>query len=183
MKDRGTRNAIFNILMLSERSIEHQQDMYLVFIDYKKAFDMLRRGELFNVLQAIQVDGKDLRIVRSVYVHQRAAVRLPKGLRNWIEIKRGVRKGCIAYPDLFNLYGKSILRPLDKVPVGFFINGVIINNITCADDIVLIATTEEGLQQLLDEINSNGESKGLSINPRRPSAWSSRNLKHPQPAI
>ena len=31
----------------------------------------------------------------------------------------------------------------------------------------MIATTEDGLQQLLDEINSNGESKGLSINHKK----------------
>ena len=167
MKNRGTRNAIFNTCMLSKRSIKHQQDIYLVFIDYKKAFDKVRHGELFNLLQAIQVDDKDLRILRSVYVHQRAAVRLPKRLTNWVEIKRGVRQGCIASPDLFNLYGESILRPLDEVPVGVSINGVIINNIRYADDIVLIAATEEGLQQLLDEVNSNGESKGLSINHKR----------------
>lgn len=66
MKDRGTRNAIFNIRMLSERSIKHQQDIYLVFIDYKKAFDKVRHKELFNLLQAIQVDDKDLRILRSL---------------------------------------------------------------------------------------------------------------------
>ena len=122
MKDRGTRNAIFNIRMLSKRSIEHQQDIYLVFIDYKKAFDKVRHGELFNLLQAIQVDDKDLRILRSVYGPQRAAVRLPKGLTNWAEIKRGVLQGCIASPDLFNLYGESIFRPLDEVPVGISIN-------------------------------------------------------------
>ena len=122
MKDRGTRNAIFNIRMLSKRSIEHQQDIYLVFIDYKKAFDKVRHGELFNLLQAIQVDDKDLRILHSVYGPQRAAVRLPKGLTNWAEIKRGVLQGCIASPDLFNLYGESIFRPLDEVPVGISIN-------------------------------------------------------------
>ena len=105
MKDRGTRNAIFNIHMLSERSIEHQQDIYLVFIDYKKAFDKVRHGELLNLLQAIQVDDKDLRILRSVYVHQRAAVRLSNGLTNRVK----VRQGCIASLDLFNLYGLSVL--------------------------------------------------------------------------
>ena len=94
-------------------------------------------------------------------------MRLPKGLTNWVEIKRGVRQGCIESPDLFNLYGESILQPLDEILVGVTINGVIINNIRYADDIVLIATTEEGLQQLLDEINSNGESKGLSINHKK----------------
>ena len=117
MKDRGTRNAIFNIHMLSERSIEHQQDIYLVFIDYKKAFDKIRHEELFNLLQAIQVDDKDLRILRSVYVYQRAAVRLPNGVRNWVKIERGVRRGCIASPDLFNLYGSQFCDHLTKSPL------------------------------------------------------------------
>ena len=54
-----------------------------------------------------------------------------------------------------------------RKPVGVSINGVIINNMRYADDIVSIATTEEGLQQLLDESNINGESKGLSINHKK----------------
>ena len=68
---------------------------------------------------------------------------------------------------MFNLYGESVLRPLDEVPIRVSINGVIIDNIRHGDDIVLIATTEEGLQKLLHESNSNGESKGLSINYKK----------------
>lgn len=34
IKDRGTRNAIFNIHTLSERSTEHQQYIYVVFMEY-----------------------------------------------------------------------------------------------------------------------------------------------------
>ena len=83
---------------------------YLSCAYYKKAFDKVRHGELLNLLQVIQVDDKDLRILRSVYVHQRAAVRLPKGLTNWVEIKRGVHQRCIAFPYLFNLLGESGLR-------------------------------------------------------------------------
>lgn len=33
IKDRDIRNTVFNIRILSERSIEHQQDIYVVFID------------------------------------------------------------------------------------------------------------------------------------------------------
>ena len=167
MKGRGTRNAIFNIRMQSKKSVKHQQDIYLVFIDYKKAFDKVRHGELFSLLQAIQVDDKDLRILRSIYVHQRAAAHLPNGVTNWVKTERRVHQGCIASPDLFSLYEESILRPLDKVPVGVSINGVIINNIRYADNIVFIASTEEGLQQLLDENNSNSVPKGLSINCKK----------------
>ena len=68
---------------------------------------------------------------------------------------------------MFNLYGESVLRPLDEVPIRVSINGVIIDNIRYADDIVLKATTEEGLPKLLHESNSNGKSKSLSINYKK----------------
>ena len=37
MTDKGTRNAIFALKTLMERSIEVQKDLYLCFIDYSKA--------------------------------------------------------------------------------------------------------------------------------------------------
>ena len=83
MKDRGTRNAIFVLRMLSERAMQHQQDLYLCFIDYQKAFDKVRHCKLFKILAGVKIDDKDMRVVRSVYQDQLAAVRLPSGLTNW----------------------------------------------------------------------------------------------------
>ena len=39
VSDSGTRNAIFTLQTLMERSIKVQRDLYLCFIDYSKAFD------------------------------------------------------------------------------------------------------------------------------------------------
>ncbi|XP_037789291.1 uncharacterized protein LOC119584690 [Penaeus monodon] len=38
-KEKGTRNAIFVIRILAERSIEMQKNLYVAFIDYEKAFE------------------------------------------------------------------------------------------------------------------------------------------------
>jgi len=38
-KRRGTRDQISNIRWIMERSHEHNQDLYMCFIDYTKAFD------------------------------------------------------------------------------------------------------------------------------------------------
>ena len=38
---RSTTEQIFNLLILSEKHIQHQQDLYHVFIDFKKAFDRI----------------------------------------------------------------------------------------------------------------------------------------------
>ncbi|KAG1708451.1 DNA polymerase zeta catalytic subunit [Nymphon striatum] len=53
MPDKGTRNAIFVLRMLSERAIEHQNRLYLCFIDYTKAFDKVQHEKLIVMLQDI----------------------------------------------------------------------------------------------------------------------------------
>ena len=57
--DKSTRNAIFTLSMLAERCIEMQKDLYLCFIDYSKAFDKVRHEKLFNILEHLDIDGKD----------------------------------------------------------------------------------------------------------------------------
>ena len=36
---RSTTKQIFNLRILYEKYLQHQQDLYYVFIDFKKAFD------------------------------------------------------------------------------------------------------------------------------------------------
>ena len=38
---RSTTEQIFNLRILCEKYLQHQQDLYHVFIDFKKAFDSI----------------------------------------------------------------------------------------------------------------------------------------------
>jgi len=167
MKDRSTINAIFTLRMLGERAIQHQQDVFLVFIDYQKAFDKVRHCELFKILSKIKVDEKDMRIVRALYRDQRAAVRLSEGTTNWFSIKRGVRQGCVMSPDLFNLYSEMILRDLEDRPEGIIVNGVKINNLRYADDTVLLASSAEDLQKIFDVVVAASAKLGQHVNAKK----------------
>ena len=111
-------NAIFVLRMLCERSIEHQQDVFLCFIDYQKAFDKVRHSQLLTILKQIGIDGKDFRIIHNLYYEQKATIKLTEGLTEWTDIKRGVRQGCVMSPDLFNLYSEFILKELEDVEEG-----------------------------------------------------------------
>ena len=101
VKDKGTRNAIYMLRTLTERATEIQRDLYLCFIDYTKAFDKLRHEEIMSILDSLNIDGKDLRIVRNIYWEQTAAMRIGNGLSAFQDITRGVRQGCVLSPDLF----------------------------------------------------------------------------------
>ena len=90
MPDRGTRYAIFTLGMLSERAIEHQQNVFLRFIDYQIAFDKVRHNLLPNMSKQIGIDDKGYHIIHNLYFQQKAAVKLTEDLEHWIDIRRGV---------------------------------------------------------------------------------------------
>ncbi|KAG1697227.1 LINE-1 retrotransposable element ORF2 protein [Nymphon striatum] len=79
-----------------------------------------------------------------------------KGLSEEIEIKRGVRQGCVMSPSHFNLYTENIFRESKDIE-GICIGGMNINNLRYADDTALIADKVETLQKNLDSINQIGK--------------------------
>ena len=123
----------------------------MCFIDYEKAFNKVKHSDLIEILTNLNLDGKDVRLIRNLYWSQQAAVNIDNNLTLWIEIKRGVRQGCVLSPDLFSIYGEIILRStmdMDGIRVG----GVNINNIRYAYYAVIIADTPEKLQALMDTV-------------------------------
>ena len=159
-------NAIYMLRTLTERAIEIQRDLYLCFIDYTKAFDKLRHEEIMSILDSLNIDGKDLRIVRNIYWEQTAAMRIGNDLSAFQDIKRGVRQGCVLSPDLFPIYSEIIMRALEGMP-GIKVGGYNMNNIRYADDTVLIADNENELQEMLDTVVRESEKKGLSLNKKK----------------
>ncbi|GFO26963.1 RNA-directed DNA polymerase from mobile element jockey-like [Plakobranchus ocellatus] len=93
MPDKGTRNAIFTLPMIMERCIEMQKGLYLCFIDYSKAFAKVRHAELFRMLEKLDIDGKDLRVIRNLYWDQTASVRIEEEHSDFKPIKRALRLG------------------------------------------------------------------------------------------
>lgn len=166
MADKGTRNAIFALKTLMERSIEVQKDLYLCFIDYSKAFDEVRHSDLFDILAGLYIDGKDLRVLRNIYWEQEAAIRVDNDISQYRPICRGVRQGCVFSPDLFNIYSEKILRNIENHE-GISVGGHNINNLRYADDTVLIADSEEKLQKILTTVTDESEKKGLQLNAKK----------------
>ena len=64
---------------------------------------------------------------------------------DWFKIGKGVQKGCILSPCLFNLYAEYIMQDagLDESQDGIKIAGRNINNLRYADDKTLMAGSEE----------------------------------------
>ena len=57
--------------MLNERDIEVKREVYICLIYYEKAFDTVKHKEMLRMVSRLEVDERDIRLVRNLYYQQR----------------------------------------------------------------------------------------------------------------
>ena len=80
-----------------------------------------------------------------MYADQEAIVRTGHGTTYWFQIGKGLHQGCVLSPCLFNFSAEYIMKNagLEEAQAGSKIAGRNINNLRYADDITLMAESEE----------------------------------------
>lgn len=125
----------------------------------------VRPSSTRQALRSINLDPKDITLIKNLYYNQTAVVRIDDNETNQVEIQRGVRQGCVLSPQLFNVYSQLIFqKALWERTEGVNIGGTIINNIRFPDDTAIMAESSEDLQILLDSINRESKKMGLTMN-------------------
>ena len=83
--------------------------VYLCFVGYQKAFDRVRHDKLLEVMEKAGIPELERRLIINLYWKQQAAVRWDNEISRYVNIKSGVRQGCIISPILFNLYSEFMI--------------------------------------------------------------------------
>ena len=74
-RGRGTRDHIANLRWMMEKAREHQRDLHMCFIDYKKAFGCVDHGRLWVILGDMGVPVHPIVPLRRMYTNQEATLR------------------------------------------------------------------------------------------------------------
>lgn len=167
-RDRGTRDGIGALRTLYERSLEHNNKVYICYVDYEKAFDRVNWVKMMEILLDIGVDWRDRRLIWNLYNKQTAYVRIGENLSEGCVIGRGVRQGCSLSPLLFIIYDEALTREaISKVEKGVKVGGEMIKAIRYADDKAIVSSTKAGLQVLMDNLNDITKKYGMKINVKK----------------
>ena len=71
---RSITEQIFNQRMLCEKSLQHQQHFYHVFIDFKKALDMVWHAALWATMKKYNISTNLIRVIKNLYDKATSAV-------------------------------------------------------------------------------------------------------------
>lgn len=165
-KNHRTSDQIFILKTIIDKYIHKNgkgNKLYACFIDFRKAFDTVWHEGLFLKLQRAGINGKIYDLIRSMYQNSISRVKCKNTLTDSIDIKQGVHQGSVLSPLLFNIFINDIGNTLltDAAPILYDSK---VNHLLYADDLVLLSTTEEGLQRNIDRVHEYCTNWGLTIN-------------------
>ena len=101
---RGTIE-IFNLHILCEKYLRHQQDLYHVFIDFKKAFDRVWHATLWAPTKYI-ISTNLIQVIKNLF---NKAILSNSTLGDWFRTTVRFRQGCLLSPTLFNIFLERIM--------------------------------------------------------------------------
>ena len=61
---RSITEQIFNLRILCQKYLQHQQDLYHVFIDFKKAFDRVWHAALLATMKKYNISNNLIRVMK-----------------------------------------------------------------------------------------------------------------------
>ncbi|XP_039287770.1 uncharacterized protein LOC111047670 [Nilaparvata lugens] len=159
-------STLDNILVLQElirNSKEYKFPLVLLFIDFEKAFDKINTAAVIQTLEDLGISNKYLEIFRFIYGNMKSEFSL-RGKSRVMQVNRGLRQGDIPSAKIFNAVLEKSLMKLQWQERGININGVKLNALKFADDIVIVGNDTEEVCGMLKDLIEVTKKIGMKVN-------------------
>ena len=123
---RETTEQIFILRILCEKYLQHQQDLYHVLIDFKKALNRVWHTALWATMKKNNAMINLIRVIKILCYKATSAVLFTlskkkkkkatsssgektESVGDWFQTTLGVRQGCLHSPTLFDIFLERIM--------------------------------------------------------------------------
>ena len=175
---RSTTSHILALRRLIEGVKSHNRKAIILYVDFRKAFDSINRGEMFKILKAYAVPPRLLNAIITMYESTKARVRSPDGETDYFEIFIGVLQGDTLAPYLFAIVLDYVMRQVfegRELELGFHLHrrrsrrnpAVVITDLDFADDLALLTEEIVQAQEILTRLETEAIKVGLQCNGKK----------------
>ncbi|ETN61698.1 hypothetical protein AND_006627 [Anopheles darlingi] len=164
---RSAIDHIATLRIIIEQMNESNGSLYMVFLEYEKAFNRLNHTYLWSALTRKGVPDKLVKLLATLYNSFAYRVRHNGLLSNPIRLQAGLIQDCPLSPLLFLIVMDEIMiGAIDRQPK----RGLVwmeeqhLNDLSFAHDIVLLSTRHADMQSKLNDLVNYSTAAGLTIN-------------------
>ena len=152
MPGRGTTDAIFILRQIQEKHLAKQKRLYFAFVDLEKAFYRVPRKVIWWAMRKLGIEEWIVRFVQSMYNNTKSKVRVNNDHSDEFGVKVGIHQGSVLSLLLFIIVLEALSREFHTGAPW---------ELLYADDLVVIAETEEELRTKLKRMEKRNVSKRI----------------------
>jgi len=166
IEDRGTEMAISLTHDIINTVRNQGSTTYMCSLDAQAAFDGISHSVLFDRARH-HFSERAWALMYMWYSNIKATLILGNQISEPIPIYKGTRQGGLTSSAIFNIVYQSLVQNVNNLSNGVTINNKNYNILAYADDVLLISTTPNGLQLLINKACNEISKIGLNFNPSK----------------
>jgi sorting nexin-29 len=184
-RNRSIMDQIFYIRQIVEKKWEYNGTVHQLFIDFKKAYDSVRREVIYNILLEFGIPKELVRLIKMCLNESYSKVRACKLLSDKFPIQNVLKQGDALSQLLFSFALEYEIRKVEENQVGLDLNGTH-QLLVYADDVNLlddsINTIKENTGTLIEAnmdigLEINAEKTKYMIMSRHPNSGQNQNIR------
>ena len=167
-KGHRTSDHVFVLTTIVNKFLKVKKErLFVAFIDFRKAYDKINRNLLMLKLQRRGIKGLFYRNLKAMYNDISYLIKVKGGYLNPISSTFGLKQGGVLSPSLFNIFIDDIKDIFDDScdPIKMF--DVPLSHLLYADDLILMSTSEEGLNVCLEKLGSYCSRWQMEVNIKK----------------
>ena len=153
-RKRSTIDQASVVLFTIQKRQQQKLPTYCAFIDLQKAYDRVTTYGILKRIWDLGINGKFFNLLRNWYQNNKAAVLVENNQTEFFETKIGLKQGSVLSPILFDLFISTLPKEMKELNLGISIDNCWVGMELFADDIAILANSEEELQQMLKVVEN-----------------------------
>lgn len=144
-----------------------KKHLYIVTLDAKTAFDVVSHPILIRKVILDSIPKDVVAVIRDLYKNAQENVHWKGHSSEQYPVKQGVRQGGVLSTHLYKTYIDGLLMKVKEKGIGLRVGTEHMAISACADDVILMAETEDEIQQLVDMAYEYARAHQYILHPQK----------------
>ena len=162
-ENRSVTDQIFPPKQIMDNSVDQKLPVYIVFIDFKQAYDIVKREKVYEATRGLGIPSKYIKLVKMTLKETNYKVQVNGNTSKKFKVSKSPKQGDPLSKELFHIVLDKAIKDT-RLPTSRTLYNQLSQIMTYADDIVILTRNKGNLIEAIRKLIRAAKDQGLEIN-------------------